>query len=306
MSIKETGNQTGTVFNIQKFSIHDGPGIRTTVFMKGCPLKCKWCSNPESINPDPEIMACDRKCMHCGKCKEVCPEDAIIAIEGTERIDFSKCNYCMECVKVCHSKALEPTGRYMSVNEVLEEVAKDSIFYRNSGGGVTLSGGEPLFQSRFTGDLLKRCKEKGFHIALDTTGYAPWKVMDDVLQYVDLILYDIKHMDDRSHIEGTGVSNTKILENLEKTASRVKTWIRFPVIPGFNDSPKNVEEVAFLASTLGVEKVSLLPYHEWGKHKYESLGKSYLFPFHGEISEERLEEIKTVFKEKGVLTTFKA
>jgi pyruvate formate lyase activating enzyme len=305
MSARERDNHKGLIFNIQKFSIHDGPGIRTTVFTKGCPLGCKWCSNPESISSDPEIMIHDIRCIHCGKCQEACPEGAIISIEGNERIDMEKCTRCMECVNVCPTKTLEIMGRYMTIKEVVEEVEKDSLFYQNSGGGVTLSGGEPLFQWRFTRDVLRECKERGFHTALDTTGYVSWKVMEEVLRYVDLILYDIKHMDDHSHTQGTGVSNTLILKNIERIASMVRTWIRFPVIQGFNDSPENIKEVASLASMLGVEKVSLLPYHEWGRSKYEKLGREYPFAFPGKISSERLEYIRTVFSEKGVVTTLK-
>ena len=305
MNDMEDTDIKGVIFNIQKFSIHDGPGIRTTVFLKGCPLQCKWCSNPESIYGSPEVMVHDIRCIHCGECRDVCPEGAIIAIEGSQRIDREKCTKCMECVKVCHSKALESVGRYVSVNEVLEEVAKDSLFYQNSGGGVTLSGGEPLLQWRFARGLLQRCKERGFHTALDTTGFASWDVMEDVLRNVDLVLYDIKHLDDHSHIEGTGVSNKQILENLERTVSIVRTWVRFPILRGFNDSAENIEGVASLASRLGVEKVSLLPYHEWGRAKYEKLGKIYSMPFLGELSDERVEEIKRVFEEKGVAATSK-
>ena len=305
MSATEHDNQKGLIFNIQKFSIHDGPGIRTTVFTKGCPLECKWCSNPESISPDPEIMIHGIRCIHCGKCQEACTEDAIISIEGNERIDIEKCTKCMECVDACPTKTLETMGRYMTIKEVVEEVEKDSLFYQNSGGGVTVSGGEPLFQWRFTRDVLRGCKERGFHTALDTTGYVSWRVMEEVLRYVDLILYDIKHMDDNSHTLGTGVPNTLILKNIRRIASMVRTWIRFPVIQGFNDSPENIKEVASLASTLGVEKVSLLPYHEWGRSKYEKLGREYPSAFSGKISNEGLEYIRTVFSEKGVVTTLK-
>ena len=300
MHSAENSDGTGVIFNIQKFSIHDGPGIRTTVFMKGCPLECKWCSNPESISPSPEIMVHDIRCIRCGQCMEVCPEDAIISIEGNERINPDRCTHCMACVQVCYSKALERTGRNMGIDEVLEEVGKDSLFYQNSGGGVTLSGGEPLFQWKFTRNLLRRCEEQGFHTCLDTTGFVPWKVMKEVLPHVDLVLYDIKHMDDRCHVEATGGSNKQILENVERTASIVRTWIRLPVVQGFNDSPENLEGVASLAARLSVEKVSLLPYHEWGKSKYEKLGKCYLLPFPGEMSDEKMEEIKRVFEEKGV------
>ena len=305
MSDRDASNHKGVIFNIQRFSIHDGPGIRTTVFMKGCPLECRWCSNPESICPSPEIMVHDIRCIRCGKCKEACPEGAIIAIEGKERIDLDKCTHCMECVKVCCSKTLERVGRYVSVDEVVKEVEKDSLFYQNSGGGATLSGGEPLFQWGFTKNLLQKCKERGFHTTLDTTGFASWEVMEEVLEYVDLVLYDIKHMDDHLHIDCTGVSNTQILENIERTASMVRTWLRFPVIQGFNDSPENIEGVASIALKLGIEKVSLLPYHEWGRSKYEKLRKDYSLPFPGGINDERLEEIKRVFEEKGVVATLK-
>ena len=303
---REDDNSKGITFNIQRFSIHDGPGIRTTVFTKGCPLRCKWCSNPESISPNPEIMVNDIRCIHCGKCEEACPEGAIIAIEGNERIDQEKCTLCMECIKACHTKALECMGTYMSVEEVVDEVEKDSLFYQNSGGGVTISGGEPLMQWKFTRDILQKCKERGFHTALDTTGYTSWKVMEEVIKYVDLILYDIKHMNDDLHVKHTGVSNVQILENIEKIPPNVRMWIRIPLIPGFNDSTENMKEVASLASRLGVEKVSILPYHEWGKGKYEKLSKEYTFVSPGEIGEERLEEIKEIFKEKGVVTTLKS
>lgn len=296
-------DKRGIIFNIQRFSIHDGPGIRTTVFMKGCPLRCKWCSNPESRYKDQEIMIHDIKCIHCGKCRESCIEGAIISIEGNKRIDPHRCTRCMECVKTCPTKAMECVGSYISVDDVFEEVMKDILFYKNSGGGVTVSGGEPLLQWEFTRDLLERCKEKGLHTVLETSGYAPWESMEEVLKFVDLVLYDIKHLDSDLHMKGTGVRNKLILENLERTACKVRTWLRFPVLPGYNDSFENVEKVASFASELAVEKVSLLAYHEWGKFKYEKLGKDYSFLPAGEISNERLEEIKAVFAKKGIKAT---
>jgi len=293
----------GIIFNIQRFSINDGPGIRTTVFMKGCPLKCQWCCNPESININQEIMVHNIKCIHCGKCKEICPENAILSIEGDRRIDFSKCNFCMKCLSVCPTKTLESIGNFISVDEVMREVRRDSLFYQNSGGGVTISGGEPLLQWEFTLSILKACKEEGLHTALDTCGYASWEVAEEVLKYVDLVLFDMKHTDGDLHLKGTGVSNTLILQNLERIASQMRTWIRFPVIPGFNDFQKNIKEVACLASRYGVEKVSLLPYHEFGKSKYEKLGRDYLFQCTDKISEENLEKIRMMFIEKGIQVT---
>jgi pyruvate formate lyase activating enzyme len=296
-------DKKGVIFHIQRFSVHDGPGIRTTVFMKGCPLECRWCCNPESIRASLEIMFHSKKCIDCRKCFDVCPESAIIILEGDKRIDFYKCTYCMECVKVCSTKALECVGSYMRVSEVVKEVRKDFLFYQNSGGGVTISGGEPLLQWKFARDILQSCKEEGLHTALDTTGYASWKVIREVLKYVDLVLYDLKHTDNDLHLKGTGVSNNLISENLKKTASTVRTWLRFPVLPGYNDSIKNAEKVACLASKLGIEKVSLLVYHEWGKPKYEKLGRVYPFLFPGEIGDQRLENIKKIFDERGVKAT---
>ena len=291
------------VFNIQRFSIQDGPGIRTTVFVKGCPLKCKWCCNPESISADQEIMVHDIKCNHCGRCQEQCPEGAIISDERDTRLDRCKCTHCMACVQACPQKALECIGNCLSVGEVLEEVKKDILFYQNSRGGVTISGGEPLLQWEFTRDFLQVCKEEGIHTALDTSGYAPWENIEEVLKHVDLVLYDIKQTDNIQHMKGTGVSNSLILKNLEKTASRVRTWLRVPLLPGYSDLPENIEKVAVLASQCNVEKVSLLVYHEWGKFKYEKLGRSYDFISNGEFSEKRLEEIKMVFIEKGIKIT---
>lgn len=305
---KERVGKTGIVFNIQRFSIHDGPGIRTTVFLKGCPLECIWCSNPEAINTKLEIMVHNARCIHCGKCKEACTTGAIIFFDGNrdQRIDADKCNNCMDCVRACPTKTLECVGRYMTVQEVVREVRKDDLFYRNSGGGITVSGGEPLMQWKFTRDLLKACKEEGFQTALDTTGFASWEVLESILKYVNLVLYDIKHLEDSAHIKGTEVSNKLILENLKNTAKMTRTWLRFPVLPGFNDSRGHVEKVAQLGARVGVEKVSLLPYHEWGKSKYEKLGLTYRFAPARMISNDDLEELKKIFEEKGLEVTLKS
>jgi pyruvate formate lyase activating enzyme len=306
MGWKNSERGKGVIFNIQRFSIHDGPGIRTTVFMKGCPLRCKWCSNPESINSFPELMTNDIKCIRCGKCEEACPEGAISfnADEKIRVIDRRKCNLCLECVKECHSGALVVAGEYMRVEEVVEEVMKDLLFYQNSGGGVTMSGGEPLQQWEFVSEVLKGCKNKGLHTALDTCGYAPWKVMEEVLDHVDLVLYDIKHIDAEVHEEGTGRSNKIILSNAEKVASEleVRMWLRFPLIPGYNDSARNVKELAEFAVSIGVEKISLLPYHRFGEAKYDKLGGKYTFTAK-EPSKEHVEEIKREIEAVGVKVT---
>jgi pyruvate formate lyase activating enzyme len=201
------GSMKALVFNIQRFSLHDGPGIRTTVFLKGCPLNCKWCSNPESITSTPEIISYPIKCVGCGKCEEVCPQQAIVIKDGKSVIAWEKCDKCLKCAGVCLNGGISLVGKEMSVEEVISEVERDAPFYTNSGGGVTFSGGEPLRQWRFVTEACKKCKERGIHTALDTTGYADWEKMEEVLQYVDLLLYDIKHLDPESHKGGQPCQN---------------------------------------------------------------------------------------------------
>ena len=269
--------QRGLIFNIQRFSIQDGPGIRTTLFMKGCPLNCPWCSNPEGVSSEPEIMVGERKCISCKRCAEVCSAGAISFDNDLRIIDWKLCTNCLECGKVCPSHAIEVMGEYKTVDEAFKIVAQDRDFYNVSGGGVTVSGGEPLLQWEFVRDLFKKCKRAGLHTALDTTAYSPWESMEQVLRYTDLILFDIKHMDPEKHQNKTGVSNELILENLDKASNATATeiWLRIPLIPGFNDSESNMQETAELASRTRVEKISLLLYHEWGKGKYSGLGEQY-------------------------------
>jgi len=279
MSSKGSGkNNKGLIFNIQRFSIHDGPGIRTTVFMKGCSLACKWCSNPESINGKQEIMTHNVRCIACGKCAEACPIEAIAFTDGRREINWVKCNNCLECAGVCPAKAIECIGDYMTVEEVMKKVESDRTFYENSNGGMTVSGGEPLVQQEFVRELLKKCQEKGIHTTLDTTGNAPWQNIESVLEYVDLVLQDIKHTDTGMHKKGTGVGNELILENAKKIAKRKRIWIRMPLIPWYNDSEVNIKKVAEFASDIGAEKVSVLPYHELGSSKYADLGRVYPMP----------------------------
>ncbi len=267
--------QKGLIFNIQKFSLQDGPGIRTTFFMKGCPLKCPWCSNPEGMNSDPEIMISERKCIGCKKCAETCNTGAVSFVNDTRVIDWNLCSQCLDCGLVCPSHAIEISGEYKTVDEAFKIAAQDKDFYKSSGGGITVSGGEALLQSEFVRNFLKKCKDAGFHTALDTTAYCAWESMKEVLEYTDLILFDVKHMDPDKHEEKTGISNALILENLGKTSETTKIWLRIPLIPGFNDSESNIRETAGLASKIKAEKISLLLFHEWGKDKYARLGKQY-------------------------------
>jgi len=296
----------GTIFNIQKFAIQDGPGLRTTVFIKGCPLRCKWCSNPESWKTYPEIMINNMRCIaECSACLEACHDNAI-TVDHQDReikLDREKCSLCMKCVEVCPPQAIESVGSYMTVAEVLRRVLDDKIFYQNSGGGLTVSGGEPLAQGEFVGELCKLSKEEGIHNVLDTTGYASWQVMEKVLKYVDLVLYDVKHMDSKMHKEGTGVGNELILKNARRTASIVKTWIRIPLISGFNDSDWNVEKLIKFASELDVEKISILPYHEWGISKYIKLSRVYPMKGVKPIPKNRLKQIVEKIERSGLRVT---
>jgi pyruvate formate lyase activating enzyme len=290
----------GIVFNIQRYSLHDGPGIRTIVFLKGCPLDCQWCSNPESKSAKKQIVLKPDGCLSCGKCYEVCPSGA--------RADsnFTGCTFCGECAKICPMEALEIIGREMTVDEVLEEVEKDRSFFHSSGGGVTLSGGEPLVQHKFAYELIRALKKMHLHTAIETTGYAPFENAEKVLGSVDLILYDLKHMDDEKHKKYTGVSNALILENARRIAKTKKDDMifRMPLIGGVNADRENLERLADFAEELGVLEVHLLPYHKYGEGKYKKLGVEYIFegytPDDAEIEEDiRLLEARGIRAKKG-------
>ena len=220
-------------------------------------------------------MTNDIRCTRCGKCQEVCPTGAIVVDQESRRIDRSKCNLCLECAQVCPMAAIVVSGSCMTLDQVMKEIESDRLFYQNSGGGATLSGGEPLMQWEFALDLLMACRAGGIHTALDTSGHAPWDVTEKVLEYTDLALFDIKHMDTGQHRRATGKGNELILENARRTAAKVRTWIRVPLIPGYNASEDNLESTARFALEIGAEKVSLLPYHVWGEGKWTRLGKRY-------------------------------
>lgn len=274
MTYPKRGTLKGLVFNIQRFSVHDGPGIRTTVFLKGCPLSCRWCANPESQSPKPQLMVRDLKCHACGACAAVCPQKAIRFDDGGKRyIDWQRCNQCLDCVHVCLFGALTAVGTQMTSEEVIEEVAKDRAFYRNSGGGVTFSGGEPLGQPDFLREVMATLKTDGFHISLDTTGFASSTTLEQILPLTDLVLLDIKHLDPLQHVKLTGVENHIILENARRITGRVQTWFRMPLMAGINDDTNHVLRVVALAKDLGVKKISLLPYHDGGIAKWPQIGK---------------------------------
>lgn len=275
--LKETDSIKGQIFDIQHYSIHDGPGIRTNVFLKGCFLRCIWCQNPESQSLKPELFYFSEKCTGCGKCVAVRPANAIKIIEAKSYTDRDKCNGSGQCTQICLNEARSLIGKEMTVQEVFQKVKGDEIFYKRSNGGMTLTGGEPLFQPDFSRNILSRCRQSGIHTAIETCGYANWETFKDILQYTDLVLFDLKHMNSEKHQEYTGVHNTLILDNVRKIYHefRIPIWVRIPVIPGYNDSLQNIHAVAdFIATEFGKSvPVHFLAYHRLGESKYERLGK---------------------------------
>jgi pyruvate formate lyase activating enzyme len=277
MPVPSDSPPEGLVLSIDRFVGEDGPGIRTTVFMKGCPLRCVWCHSPESISPKPQLLFQANRCIRCGACVEACPQEAQIASPTDRRVLWERCNDCGKCVPICPSGAVKTAGTWMSVDQVMEVVEKDLVYYRNSGGGVTFCGGEATLQHEFLSACLKACKHAGIDTALDTCGQAKWSVLEEILPDVDLFLYDIKHMDSARHKALTGVGNELILQNLARIGRRGKPiWVRIPLIPGYNDSEENLRRVAEFALPMDtVEKISLLPYNVVSGAKYQSIGEKY-------------------------------
>ena len=265
----------GWVYDIQRFSLHDGPGIRTTVFLKGCPLKCLWCHNPESQSPLPEVAEFKERCIGCGACIEVCPEKAIT--ETKWFINREICTKCGRCAEVCPSGARKIFGKKMTAEDVLREVRKDKLFYKNSGGGVTLSGGEPLMQPLFSRELLRMCKKENIYTAIETSGYASWSNFKKILPFTDLIFYDIKHIDPLKHKEFTGKSNVLILDNFKKIVKEdLDIVIRIPSISGYNDAKEQITIMGeFLKGLKGIVQIELVPYHKLGISKYKRIGREY-------------------------------
>lgn len=274
----------GTVLNIQHFCIHDGPGIRTTVFLKGCSYRCKWCSNPESIHPQPELAYKVDKCLgkvECGKCISTCPETAIFTVDSDPwvRINWELCTNCGACTEVCPTQALSLFGTEMDVQQVLDEVEKDSAFYDESGGGITLSGGECLLQADFSAALLEEAHRRGINTAIETAGNVPWSFMEKVLPHVDTVLHDHKLIDPERHKKWCGADNKQSRDNFKRayTTFPNKTFIaRTPVVPGVNDDEEHVRAVLdFIRPHPNVVDYELLPYMRFGVPKYEFLGRVY-------------------------------
>jgi pyruvate formate lyase activating enzyme len=265
----------GTIFDIKKFAVHDGPGIRSTVFFKGCPLRCLWCHNPEGISPAPEIMVFSDRCLKgCGDCLPACPQQALSKRRGTIVLDRSRCDGCGACAAACPSEALQVTGRSVGVDEVIGEVARDVPFYRESGGGATFSGGEPLLQPDFLLELLAACRGEKIHTAVDTSGHARFDVFERLLPLVDLFLFDLKTVDDARHRLLTGSGNRLLLENLERLSrAGAPLAVRVPLVPGVNDAERDLEQAAdFCAALPRRHPIHILPYHRGYRGKLERLG----------------------------------
>lgn len=299
---REAHGKKGLVFSIQRYSTEDGPGIRTTVFMKGCPLKCLWCHNPEGQEFSPQIAFNDSRCIGCKECVDACPQGAINFTADGSRTDRVKCQNCGKCAEVCPTGARELIGKYMTAEEVFSEVERDTLFYRNSGGGVTVGGGEPTMQPGFLVEFLRKCQEQGIHTALDTSGYVEWKEMEEILKYVDLVLYDIKQIDLAKHAEYTGVSNDLILENARRISSKgIPMIIRVPVIPGYTDGEDSIRGIMEFACVLeSVVKVDLLPFHRLGEPKYRKLDRSYAFEGTQPPAGVDMQELKRIVESLGL------
>ena len=293
----------GFVFNIQRFSINDGPGIRTTLFVKGCNLRCKWCHNPESMSKVQEIQYFAQKCIMCGRCIKVCPSKAHYINDSGEKIyDRNKCNKCGLCIKNCLDDALIFVGKYMEAEEVVNIVKKDIDYYKNSGGGLTISGGEPLIQKEFIKEVFNKTRYLGIHNALDTALNVDWEDAEYVVSSVDMVLLDIKVMDDNIHIKSTGVSNSIILENAIKLSKMdIDIIVRIPVIPGVNDTVDNMEATAqFIKGFKRLLHVDLLPYHDLGVDKYISLGEENKRTLFEIPAKEKMESLAECFNKHSI------
>ncbi len=298
-------NESCIIFNIQKFSLHDGPGIRTVVFFKGCPLTCKWCANPESQTSDIEILKDGEKCTVCQTCVQNCKSGAISISGGAIQIDHALCSQCLTCVSACPQKALTAEGRPRTVSEIVKICLQDKAFYEESEGGVTLSGGEALMHPEFALSLLKALKEHGIHTAMEITGYASAEIFQRVTACADLLLFDVKHWNEEKHIEGTGVSNRVILDNLRHAIASGKNVLpRLPVIPGYNNSPEDAEGFVKLLKETGAKQIQLLPFHQFGERKYDMLGRPYSYADVPALHEKELREFQQIFIHHSIKAFF--
>ncbi len=305
-------SQNGLIFDVQRFTIHDGPGLRTELFLKGCPLRCEWCSNPESWSREVEIGVFRKKCISknkCGSCFETCLEEEALAYSRGKliAIDRKKCNRCMACVEECPSEAIKLWGTEMSVSECMDIILRDKGYYDRSNGGVTISGGEPLLQSDFVAELFQECKNQGVNTCFETTLYSSWENVEKLIPYTDIFIVDIKHMDSFTHKKYTGVGNELVLSNLEKLSKRTHEIIlRIPVIPNVNDTMDNIEATAnFIITKLKgrIRVLQLLSFMRLGEEKYEALGLEYKMKgihFHRKSFQIKVNKIAKYLNEKGI------
>lgn len=289
------------VFNVQKYSVHDGPGIRTTVFLKGCPLRCQWCANPESNERVPQLLYYPDKCAGCLQCVSVCPGGAIVLQDGKLLFDRMRCTDCLQCAAVCRYGARKRSGEERTTEEIWQDVIKDRIFYETSGGGVTFSGGEPLLWPAFVAELGRRLKNEGINTAVETCGYFPPEHYEAVKDCIDYILFDLKLMDSEKHDRYCGAPNDVVLENFKRIARSRDVIVRMPVIPAINDNAGNLEAmVRFLEPYRGhVAKIHLLPYHNLGLSKYDALQRSYLLGHIVPPADEQMQALQAVFVGAG-------
>ena len=296
------GTDTGKIFNIQRFSIHDGPGIRTVVFFCGCNLSCGWCHNPEAISFKEQLEYYDERCILCGKCSDICQNNAHEFENGRHVFNRSNCVKCLKCAEYCYAESLVKVGSEMTLQELEDAVLTDKeYFIQNSEGGVTFSGGEPMLQIEFLERILKRCKNHGLHTAVDTAGFVSFEYFEKIISYCDLFLYDIKAFNSDTHKILTGVPNELILENLKKLAKIANIWVRVPVIKGSGDNLGNIHEmreIALFLKEINIKKCELLPYHKLGENKYNSLGLGY--QKYDAPDEIELNQIKKIFVENGI------
>ena len=291
----------GTIFDIQRFSVHDGPGIRTLVFFKGCPLACLWCSNPESQHFGAELLFDPEKCVACGGCVGACPHRAVWREGDRVQYEREQCVACGRCVEVCYAEARTIAGKRGNVREVVAEVCKDAPFFARSGGGVTLGGGEPLAQAEFARGVLMECRGRGVHTAIETCGHVPWPAFEAVQAWTDLFLFDLKHLDALKHRSHTGGDVNLILSNLRQlAASGARVTVRVPVVPDFNDTPEDIRAIAEHAASLGIRELHLLPYHRLGQSKYRLLGRPYGFAGDKKVADGTLERLRPVAAAAGV------
>lgn len=295
---------TGTIFNIQHYAVHDGPGIRTLVFLKGCPLHCAWCCNPESQQARPQLRYISFRCKACLECVIHCPSSAVSFEEGVLHRSFDLCRQCSSkvCIEKCNYDALTLSGREIAADELVEIIALDLQFYRNSGGGVTFSGGEPLMQPAFLLEVLQKCKTLEIHTAVETCGWADRKALQRILPYTDLFLFDLKIIDAESHTTYTGKPVEPILENLSFLVSEnARIQIRFPLIPGITDTPQNLQDVADVMRKNNLKQISLEPYHTLGKEKYEEHGMMYQLDHVDHYSQQQIKAVESLFHEWGFI-----